>query len=217
MNWGSWRLSIEATEDVRVSRSHRTAVLGQEKDRTRGFARASNSPFAARVEGSAARHLRILVAEDNKVNQALSRRLLETRGHIVTIACDGLEAIAAFKRDPYDLILMDVQMPNLDGLAATKAIRQCEMGQRKIPIIALTAHVRSSDRDECLAAGMNGFVTKPIQASELSTAISELVGDNPEVDQIAGMADTGYWHKAHLTTGSRYIEHPYMMSYVAFH
>jgi CheY-like chemotaxis protein len=119
-------------------------------------------------------HLRILVAEDNKVNQALARRLLEKEGHTVTIACDGLEAIAAFERDTYDLILMDVQMPNLDGLAATQAIRKREAGRQRTPIIALTAHAMSSDRDQCLAAGMDAFVSKPIQVGELWEAISTL-------------------------------------------
>jgi len=80
-------------------------------------------------------------------------------------------------------------MPNLDGLAAARAIRKCELGQRRIPIIALTAHVRSSDQHECLAAGMNAFVSKPIQALELSNAISEVISGNLEVDQIAERAD----------------------------
>jgi signal transduction histidine kinase/DNA-binding response OmpR family regulator/streptogramin lyase len=120
------------------------------------------------------RSLRILVAEDNKVNQALARRLLEKEGHTVTLACDGLEAIAAFERNTYDLILMDVQMPNLDGIAATQAIRKQETGQRRIPIIALTAHAMSSDRDQCLAAVMDAFVTKPIQVNELWDAISRV-------------------------------------------
>jgi CheY-like chemotaxis protein len=100
--------------------------------------------------------------------------MLEKEGHTVTLACDGLEAISAFERNSYDLILMDVQMPNLDGLAATETIRKREAGERRVPIIALTAHALSSDRDRCLAAGMDGFVSKPIQVDELWDAISNL-------------------------------------------
>ncbi len=129
-------------------------------------------------------HLRILIAEDNKVNQALARRLLEKEGHAATVVCDGIEAVAAFELNTYDLILMDVQMPNLDGLAATRAIRQRESGGRRIPIIALTAHATTSDRDQCLAAGMDDFVSKPIQVSDLGEAISKLAIEIPEFAEI---------------------------------
>jgi CheY-like chemotaxis protein len=121
--------------------------------------------------------MRILVAEDNRVNQTLARRLLEKEGHTVTIANDGCEAITAFEKDCFDLILMDVQMPNMDGLAATKEIRWREVGNRRTPIIALTAHARTSDRDECIAAGMDGYVTKPIQVSQLWEAVAQSCGE----------------------------------------
>ena len=121
------------------------------------------------------RKLRILVAEDNRVNQALARRLLEKQGHTVTIAADGREAIAAFEKDRFDLILMDVQMPEVDGFQATEAIRQQEKGEQRIPIIALTANAMSGDRERCLAAGMDGFVSKPIDVAELTDAIAKLV------------------------------------------
>jgi two-component system, sensor histidine kinase and response regulator len=120
------------------------------------------------------RPLRILVAEDNRVNQALARRLLEKEGHTVTLAADGQEAIRAFDESTFDLILMDVQMPNVDGLEATAVIRSRELGRTRTPIIALTAHAMSSDRDRCLGAGMDAFVSKPIQVSELWDAMSSL-------------------------------------------
>ena len=118
--------------------------------------------------------LRILVAEDNKVNQALARRLLEKQGHTVSIAVDGREAIHAFENNTFDLILMDVQMPEVDGYQATQAIRRQETYGHRIPIIALTANAMSGDRERCLAAGMDGFISKPIDVAELTEAISAL-------------------------------------------
>jgi signal transduction histidine kinase/CheY-like chemotaxis protein len=120
------------------------------------------------------RPLRILVAEDNHVNQALTRHLLEKQGHTVTIAADGQEAISLFEEGAFDLILMDVQMPVIDGYDATRAIRRRETQGRRIPIIALTANAMSGDRDVCLAVGMDGFISKPIDVGELLEAISDL-------------------------------------------
>jgi CheY-like chemotaxis protein len=111
--------------------------------------------------------LHILLAEDNLVNQQLARRLLERRGHSVTIANTGREALECLERARFDLILMDVQMPDMDGLEATAEIRAKERGTgAHIPIIALTARTMQEDRDRCLAAGMDAFVTKPIKAAE---------------------------------------------------
>jgi signal transduction histidine kinase/CheY-like chemotaxis protein len=120
--------------------------------------------------------LRILVAEDNRVNQTVARRLLEKQGHTVAIASNGLEAVKAFEESTFDLILMDVQMPEMDGREATEAIRKLEAGRSRIPIIALTAHARVSDRERCLAVGMDGFVSKPIQIAELVEAIAQVRG-----------------------------------------
>ncbi len=115
--------------------------------------------------------LRILVAEDNRVNQVLARRILEKEGHAVTIAADGREAVQAFEQDSFDLILMDIHMPDMDGFQATQAIRHRESKDRRIPIIALTANAMSGDREKCLASGMDGFISKPIKVAELSDAI----------------------------------------------
>jgi len=121
----------------------------------------------------APRRLRILLAEDNTVNQRLAKRLLEKRGHEVSIAGDGKQAVeAAMLAPPYDLILMDVQMPVMDGLEATRAIRKIENRQlSSVPIVAMTAFAMKADRDRCLAAGMNGHLAKPIDPAELSATV----------------------------------------------
>lgn len=122
--------------------------------------------------------LRILVAEDNRVNQTLARRLLEKEGHSVTIASDGIQAVEAAATGAFDLILMDVQMPEMNGVQAAAAIREQEAGRRRTPIVALTAHAMGRDRDQCIAAGMDAFISKPIQMNELLEAIHALSATN---------------------------------------
>jgi CheY-like chemotaxis protein len=118
--------------------------------------------------------LRILLAEDNPVNQKVASRLLESQGHTVVVASNGRDAVAAAGREAFDVILMDVQMPEMDGFQATAAIRAAEgASSRHVPIIAMTAHAMSGDRDRCLAAGMDGYVAKPLQLNELFKAISQ--------------------------------------------
>jgi PAS domain S-box-containing protein len=123
----------------------------------------------------AQRPLRVLLAEDNRVNQLVASRMLEKRGHAVTIAGDGREALAELARAEFDIVLMDVQMPGMDGLEATGEIRRGE-GERggHIPIVALTAHARAEDRGRCLAAGMDDFLTKPFSAADLFAMIERL-------------------------------------------
>jgi two-component system sensor histidine kinase/response regulator len=117
----------------------------------------------------------ILLAEDNEINQRLATRLLEKRGYTVVCAGNGREALAALKRETFAVILMDVQMPELDGLEATAAIRQEEQGTGKhIPIVALTAHAMEGDRERCLAAGVDDYLSKPLQAQELIQVIERL-------------------------------------------
>jgi signal transduction histidine kinase/CheY-like chemotaxis protein len=118
--------------------------------------------------------LRILLAEDNPVNQLLVVRLLEARGHHVMIANDGLAALTAAEQHNPDLILMDIQMPEMDGLQATRTLRQ-RSSTKNIPIIAMTAHAMQGDREECLAAGMQGYVSKPIRPEELFTTIDQVL------------------------------------------
>ncbi|HEX4380303.1 MAG TPA: response regulator, partial [Candidatus Acidoferrum sp.] len=129
--------------------------------------------------------LRVLVAEDNAVNQTLARRLLEKRGHTVVIAENGRVALEAAERDAFDLILMDVQMPVLGGLEAAACIRERERiagrGAR-IPIIALTANAMAGDRERCIESGMDEYLTKPIQARELFAMVERVMaGSQNEV------------------------------------
>ncbi|MBZ5660963.1 MAG: response regulator [Acidobacteriia bacterium] len=113
--------------------------------------------------------LRILLAEDNPTNQLLAMRLLEKRGHEVTVAGNGEEALEALEKRAFDLVLMDVQMPGLDGLQATQAIRKNERKTGKhIPIIAMTAHAMVGDMERCLKAGMDDYITKPIRPQQLA-------------------------------------------------
>jgi CheY-like chemotaxis protein len=121
------------------------------------------------------RQLHILVAEDNIMNQQLITRLLENEGHTVKVAYNGEVALAMLELEPFDLIIMDVQMPHMDGIEATAAIREREQGlERHMPIIALTAHAMKGDRERCLEAGMDAYVSKPIDANELFSTIEEM-------------------------------------------
>ena len=117
----------------------------------------------------------VLLAEDNKVNQMLARRLLERWGHQVVIAETGREAVAAHARQAFDVILMDVQMPEMNGFEATGAIRATESGGRRIPIIAMTAHAMIGDRERCLAAGMDDYISKPISAAAFFDVLERTV------------------------------------------
>ena len=119
--------------------------------------------------------LRVLLAEDNLVNRQLVVRLLEKRGHRVDTAANGREACEAFHRRRYDVILMDVQMPEMTGIEATAAIREAERGTgRHIPIIAMTAHAMKGDRERFLASGMDGYISKPILLKELTGALEKI-------------------------------------------
>ncbi len=116
--------------------------------------------------------LHVLVAEDNPVNQRLAQRLLERRGHKIEIVGDGALAIEALARDTFDVVLMDVQMPGMDGFQATAAIREKESKTGgHIPIIAMTAHAMRGDRERCLAAGMDGYISKPLRAEDFYAVV----------------------------------------------
>jgi len=121
---------------------------------------------------------RVLLAEDNAVNRTLAVRLLEKRGYTVSVAADGRAALAAFEREHFDVVLMDVQMPEMDGFEATAGIRAKEKSTGgHIPIIAMTAHSLKGDQERCLAAGMDGYVSKPIRTNELFSTIEKVLGD----------------------------------------
>jgi two-component system, sensor histidine kinase and response regulator len=129
------------------------------------------------------RPLHILLAEDNPVNQEVATRLLTRFGHTLVIANNGQDAIDLVQQQTFDLVLMDIQMPVMDGILVTKTIREREQSTgAHIPIIAMTAHAMKGDRLRCLAAGMDGYVTKPIQPEELQAALLAALGDTPRVE-----------------------------------
>ena len=118
--------------------------------------------------------LKILLVEDNPINQKVASRVLEKAGHSVTIAGNGAEAITHVSDTEFDIVLMDVMMPEMDGISATVAIRESELGtDRHLPIVALTANAMDGDREKCLEAGMDGYVSKPIQPPILFQEIAQ--------------------------------------------
>jgi CheY-like chemotaxis protein len=122
------------------------------------------------------RQLRILLAEDNATNQLLVASLLQKRGHVVVTAANGREAVDAYSAHEFDLIVMDVQMPEMNGLEATAAIRELEKERgSRTPIVALTAHTLDGDRDRCLTAGMDAYVSKPIRVDDFMSVIHRLI------------------------------------------
>ncbi len=132
--------------------------------------------------------LSVLVAEDNPINQRLMVRMLEKLGQQATVAVDGVEAVEAVCTGRYDLVLMDWQMPRLDGLAATKAIRAMPGKEGRIPVIAVTANAMAGDRERCAAAGMDGFLTKPIRLAELAEMISKVCSELRAAESAIGSA-----------------------------
>ncbi len=133
-----------------------------------------------RLEMTPQRRLRILLAEDNIVNQRLVVRLLEKYGHTMIVASTGREVLAALTQQPIDLVLMDVQMPDMDELEATAVIREQERQcGGHLPIIALTAHAMKGDQERCLVSGMDDYISKPINAQTLSAAISRVLNGIP--------------------------------------
>ncbi|HJX83510.1 MAG TPA: response regulator, partial [Candidatus Angelobacter sp.] len=127
------------------------------------------------------RPLKILLVEDNAINHMLATRLLQKCGHFVTLATSGAEALTTLAAQSFDLVLMDVQMPGMDGFETTATIRARESTlERHTPIIALTAHAIKGDRQRCLDAGMDGYVSKPINTRELLEEIGNLGLANTE-------------------------------------
>ena len=118
--------------------------------------------------------LRVLLVEDNPANQKLATYILQDRGHVVEVAGEGQEAVYLTEQNHYDVILMDVQMPGMNGLEATAAIRIREVGGSRTPIIAMTAHALKGDRERCLAGGMDGYLSKPVNAQEMIGLVESL-------------------------------------------
>lgn len=132
--------------------------------------------YSLREQVQAGRRLNILLAEDNLVNQKLATRLLEKRNHLVTVVANGKEALAALEQGRFDLVLMDVQMAEMDGLEATAILRKQEKGTgRHQPVVAMTALAMNGDKERCIAAGMDGYLSKPIRPQELDEVLDSYV------------------------------------------
>lgn len=171
----TFSFTVRCTRFVRREPSHgqATAVTDREVSRL-PVPQPAPKPSAPTVAGIA-HPLAVLLAEDNRVNQRVAQSMLARMGHAVTVANDGQEAIDAYRARAFDLVLMDVQMPGVDGYQATAAIRQVEAERgRHVPIIAMTAHAMKGDRERCLAAGMDGYVSKPIAKAALATEIERV-------------------------------------------
>jgi len=147
------------------------------------------SPMPTSTPAAATSAVRILVAEDNETNQLFAREILARSGWACEIAINGIEALAALEKQRYDLVLMDCQMPEMDGFMASREIRAREADGRlpgRVPIIALTANAVKGDRENCLAAGMDDYISKPLSPAELKVAIARHLHAHPEVGPIAG-------------------------------
>jgi len=149
---------------------HFTAVLGVGKPVMETAAPAPLVEFASAVPATdravqkEKRQLRILLAEDNAINQKIACHVLEKQGHHVTVAADGRQALSALDQAHFDVVLMDVQMPEMDGFETTGAIRARERGTGvHLPIIAMTAHAMKGDRERCIASGMDSYISKPLK------------------------------------------------------
>jgi CheY-like chemotaxis protein len=156
------------SEPGQGSRFHFTARFGIGIDTDQ-----QEVPLVPKLE-QAQSPLRVLLAEDNEVNQELAVQFLRIRGHRVQVARNGLEVLSALQTERFDVILMDVQMPEMDGLRATGLIREQErITGEHIPIVAMTGHAMKGDRQRCLDAGMDGYISKPVRSRELFDAIEQ--------------------------------------------
>jgi len=156
------------------------------------------SESAAAEAAAPQRPLRVLLAEDSPVNQRVAMAMLEKFGHQVTVAANGRQALAMFSKQPFDLVLMDVQMPEMDGLESTRSIREYEQTTGgHVPIVALTAHAMKGDRDRCLSTGMDAYVTKPIRSKELMRVIASVTATTGTAQlQAGGEPEQGVAHDA---------------------
>jgi two-component system sensor histidine kinase/response regulator len=150
-----------------------SAILQVRKQRQTPSALTPVTPSKPVVQGKG---LNILLAEDNRVNQVVATRVLGKMGHTITVANSGVEALSLLAAGSFDVVLMDIQMPQMDGIAATKSIRTREMKTNShLPIIAMTAHAMKGDRERCIEAGMDGYVSKPINIQDLEGAIAKVM------------------------------------------
>jgi CheY-like chemotaxis protein len=155
--------------------------------RGRGSESGSSFLVTRHSLGGPSPKMRILLAEDNRVNQQLAVRLLEKRGHTVVVAANGREAMMTLEKQRFDLVLMDVEMPEMDGLEATAAIREKEKGTgTHVPIVAMTARAMTGDRERCLAAGMDDYISKPISKEDLYEKVEQFAPE-PNAPDATGL------------------------------
>jgi CheY-like chemotaxis protein len=167
---GSACFAASLTKPVRSSQLYNALIDVLDRAATGAVSRAAARP--GRTAEMPRLGLRVLVAEDNSVNQKVALRILERLGCKADAVGNGIEAIAALQMAAYDVVLMDVQMPEMDGFEATSRIRARERGSsRRVPIVAMTAHAMAGDRERCLAAGMDDYVSKPVAIGDLVAAI----------------------------------------------
>lgn len=166
--------SAHLTKPIRKARFHQgiRAALGLDLEPAAAKPESMSGENVGEPEVASVK-LRILVAEDNVVNQKIVLKLLGKLGHSADAVANGLEAVQASQRMAYDVILMDCQMPDMDGYQATAEIRKLESKEGHIPIIALTANAMAGDREKCLDAGMDDFLTKPIQPKLLTETLNK--------------------------------------------
>ena len=198
------RIWVESTPG-RGSTFHFTALSALQPEIQPGMAPSASPPSVIPPESDspgnghrkdevAGPRCNVLVAEDHAVNQKVVRRMLERRGHDVTVVGDGRQALEALAHRGFDIVLMDVQMPEMDGFEAVAAIRDRERDTNShVPIVAMTAHAMKGDRDRCLAAGFDAYIPKPIRSEKLLTTIAELVGGpvhpGPEASPLSSAFD----------------------------
>jgi CheY-like chemotaxis protein/HPt (histidine-containing phosphotransfer) domain-containing protein len=155
---------------------HFTVCLGLRGEASEGLpVPAGEPPRISAPLPSPARPLRLLLAEDTQPNQKLVVRILQKRGHAVDVAGNGAEALALVREDDFDLVLMDVQMPEMDGFQATREIRRlADPRKARIPVVAMTAYAMKGDQERCLEAGMDAYLAKPIEAGELIEIVERM-------------------------------------------
>jgi signal transduction histidine kinase/ligand-binding sensor domain-containing protein/DNA-binding response OmpR family regulator len=168
------------TKPVREHELREALKAAQAKSLTTVVGAPGPARSEAKVEKRTIRALRILLAEDNAINQRVTLRLLEKRGHTVVAAGDGIEALEALDKETFDLVLMDVQMPRMDGFQVTAIVREREkLRGGHLPIFAMTAHVLKGDEERCLSAGMDGYIPKPVSPKELISMVESVSAPLP--------------------------------------
>jgi PAS domain S-box-containing protein len=161
--------------DGQTAHRHASREVFEPRRASEGPLHGPPRPAVSQTGCAGQRSLRVLLAEDNAVNQRLATRLIEKRGHTVVLASNGREALEAIGKQRFDLVVMDVEIPEVDGFEATAAIRKREQETgTHLPILAMSAYAMTGDRERCLEAGMDGYVSKPIQAKDLLEAIESL-------------------------------------------